>query len=100
VHDEAERLEHAVSADFEAKLAEKLGLGRTCPHGNLSVPEAPAARRRRGLVPLAEARPDHAYVLGSIYERERKLLEFLEQRGLRPGTHVRILATITTRRSL
>jgi len=31
--------------------------------------------------------------LGSIYERDRKLLEFLEQRGLRPGTHVRILAT-------
>ncbi|MGH9602281.1 MAG: metal-dependent transcriptional regulator, partial [Terriglobales bacterium] len=34
VHDEAERLEHAVSADFEAKLVEKLGRGGVCPHGN------------------------------------------------------------------
>src|SRR6516165_612008 len=37
VHDEAEALEHAVSADFESKLAEKLGNGRACPHGNLVV---------------------------------------------------------------
>ena len=31
VHDEAEQLEHAVSADFERKLAEKLGAGGACP---------------------------------------------------------------------
>src|SRR5574337_207342 len=31
VHDEAERLEHAVSPDFEAKLAAKLGRGGICP---------------------------------------------------------------------
>src|SRR5215510_3366022 len=34
VHDEAERLEHAVSADFARKLHEKLGDGEACPHGN------------------------------------------------------------------
>ena len=92
VHDEAERLEHAVSADFEVKLAEKLGRGKACPHGNLAESESPTARRRRGLVPLAEARTGHHYVVRSIYERDRHLLEFLEQRGLRPGTQVRILA--------
>ena len=31
VHDEAERLEHAVSPDFEAKLLAKLGLGWPLP---------------------------------------------------------------------
>src|SRR4051812_46879981 len=36
VHDEAERLEHAVSLDFETKLLHKLGRGGACPHGNLS----------------------------------------------------------------
>ena len=50
VHDEAERLEHAVSPDFEAKLLAKLGRGGACPHGNLSELESPASRRRRGLV--------------------------------------------------
>ena len=32
VHDEAERLEHAVSPEFEARLLEKLGEKGTCPH--------------------------------------------------------------------
>src|SRR3974377_2034600 len=54
VHDEAEALEHAVSADFERKLAEKLGNGRVCPPGNLVV-DSPRERRRRGLKPLDEA---------------------------------------------
>ena len=53
VHDEAERLEHAVSPDFEAKLLAKLGRGGACPHGNLSELESPASRRRRGLLLLS-----------------------------------------------
>src|SRR2546427_6805428 len=69
VHDEAERLEHAVSADFEARLMEKLGRGEKCPHGNKTVPESPAARRRHGLLLLDEGQPGKAYVITSIYER-------------------------------
>jgi DtxR family transcriptional regulator, Mn-dependent transcriptional regulator len=59
VHDEAERLEHAVSPDFEAKLLAKLGKGGICPHGNMSEMESPASRRRRGLLLLADAQPGH-----------------------------------------
>jgi DtxR family Mn-dependent transcriptional regulator len=92
VHDEAERLEHAVSADFESKLATKLGSRGNCPHGNLAIPESPGDRRRRGLLPLAEAQEGTSYQVSSVYERDRKLLEFLEERGLRPGSSVRILA--------
>src|SRR6202023_1716114 len=54
VHDEAERLEHAVSPDFEAKLLAKLGKKGICPHGNLSEMESPASRRHRGLLLLAD----------------------------------------------
>ena len=92
VHDEAERLEHAVSPDFEAKLATKLGSRGNCPHGNLAIPESPTDRRRRGLLPLAEAQEGESYQVCSVYERDRKLLEFLEERGLRPGSSLRILA--------
>ncbi|HEY7616607.1 MAG TPA: metal-dependent transcriptional regulator [Terriglobales bacterium] len=90
VHDEAERLEHAVSPDFEAKLLAKLGRGGACPHGNMSELEGPGSRRRRGLVLLAEAEPGNSYVVSGIYERDRRLLEFLEARGIRPGAHLRI----------
>ena len=90
VHDEAERLEHAVSPDFESKLLRKLGSGGACPHGNLSDLESPASRRRRGLVLLSQAEPRRAYVVSGIYERDRKLLEFLEERGVRPGARVHV----------
>ena len=90
VHDEAERLEHAVSPDFEAKLLARLGKQGACPHGNLSERESPASRRRRGLLLLAEAEADRDYVVSGIYERDRRLLEFLEGRGIRPGARLRV----------
>ena len=91
VHDEAERLEHAVSTDFEAKLLAKLGAGGACPHGNLSEMESPASRRRRGLALLADAAPGPTYSVSGIYERDRQLLEFLEARAIRPGAKLRLL---------
>jgi DtxR family transcriptional regulator, Mn-dependent transcriptional regulator len=91
VHDEAERLEHAVSRDFEAKLLARLGRGGACPHGNLSELESPASRRRRGLLRLAEAEPGRNYVVSGIYERDRRLLEFLEARGIRPKARVAVV---------
>src|SRR3974390_577106 len=54
VHDEAEQLEHAVSADFENKLLEKLGSGGPCPHGNYMGMDRPGDRRERGWAPLDE----------------------------------------------
>lgn len=91
VHDEAECLEHAVSAEFEAKLAEKLGPAGTCPHGNPVVPERGETRRRRGLRLLAEAVPGKTYRVCSVYERDSTLLRFLDDRGVRPGATLRVL---------
>src|SRR6266436_4531173 len=91
VHDEAERLEHAVSPDFEAKLLAKLGRDGACPHGNLSEVESPASRRRRGLLLLGEADSGRSYLVSGIYERDRHLLEFLEARGIRPGAKLSLI---------
>jgi len=91
VHDEAERLEHAVSPDFEARLLAKLGKGGACPHGNLSEMESPESRRRRGLLLLSQAEPGRRYRVSGIYERDRQLLEFLEARGIRPGAEFNLL---------
>lgn len=88
VHDEAERLEHAVSPDFEARLLAKLGREGSCPHGNLSEMESPESRRRRGLLLLSEAAEGKRYRVSGIYERDRHLLEFLEARGIRPGAEL------------
>lgn len=92
VHDEAERLEHAVSPEFEAKLIEKLGEQGTCPHGNSVLPENPARRRKLGLVPLFEAENGVSYTVTSLYERDPKLLLFLHGSGIDPQSRLRVLA--------
>ncbi|MGO9255797.1 MAG: metal-dependent transcriptional regulator [Bryobacteraceae bacterium] len=92
VHDEAEQLEHAVSADFERKLAEKLGAGGACPHGNLAGLDSPGERRRLGMKTLDEARAGERLTVVSVFERDRSLLELLDGMGIRPGVQVEVLS--------
>lgn len=91
VHEEAEQLEHAVSADFERKLLEKLGNGEACPHGNRVSRDRPADRRERGWLPLDEAAPGQTAQVQSVFERDRNLLEYLDGLGVRPGVKLRLL---------
>ena len=90
IHEEAERLEHAVSPAFEAKLREKLGESGACPHGNAVLPASPAERKRRGEVPLSEAREGERYTVISLQERDPKLLLFLHKAGIGPGKTLRV----------
>ena len=92
VHDEAERLEHAVSPAFEKKLIEKLGHQDSCPHGNGLALRSPAERRKRGMCLLSDAAPGLKYTVASVYERDRQLLEFFEQEGIRPGVRIAVEA--------
>jgi len=90
VHDEAEQLEHAVSSDFERKLVDKLGHGGACPHGNLVGMDRPRDRRERGWIPLDEASSGAVRVM-SVFERDRKLLEYLHGLGIRPGAELKVV---------
>lgn len=92
IHEEAERLEHAVSPSFEAKLKERLGAGGACPHGNSVLPENPAERKRRGEVPLSEATVGKSYTVASLQERDPKLLLFLHQAGIGPGKSLKVIS--------
>jgi DtxR family Mn-dependent transcriptional regulator len=92
VHDEAEQLEHAVSADFERKLVERLGPSHACPHGNIVGMDSPAARRQRGLKPLEEAQAGDRIEVVSLFERDRKLLEYLDGEGIRPGVQLQVVS--------
>jgi DtxR family Mn-dependent transcriptional regulator len=90
VHDEAEQLEHAVSADFERKLVEKLGRAGPCPHGNEVSLDSPQRRRKRGLEPLDEVGPGDQVWVASVFERDRRLLEYLHGLGVRPGVRLSV----------
>ncbi len=92
VHDEAEQMEHAVSADFEKKLMEKLGNEDSCPHGNRVGGDRPKDRRDRGWFPLEEATGGQTARVQSVFERDRNLLEYLDGLGIRPGVKLKMLA--------
>jgi DtxR family Mn-dependent transcriptional regulator len=93
VHEEAEQLEHAVSADFERRLLDRLGTGEACPHGNRVERDTPQDRRNRGWRPLDEVPSASAAVVVSVFERDRRLLEYLHGIGIRPGAAVKMMAT-------
>jgi DtxR family Mn-dependent transcriptional regulator len=91
IHEEAERLEHAVSPAFETKLKEKLGESGACPHGNAVLPEKPAARKKRGEVRLSEAVEGKSYTVISLQERDPKLLKYLHLVGVGPSRGLRVV---------
>ena len=92
IHEEAERLEHAVSPVFEAKLREKLGEGGACPHGNAVLPQSPAQRKQNGELPLSEALEGKQYTVISLQERDPKLLHFLHKMGIGPTRNLRVVS--------
>ena len=90
VHDEAERLEHAVSDDLEKKLIQELGEDGPCPHGDEAGMGA-AQRRKAGLRLLAEVPAGVRVQVVAMYERDRSLLEYLDGLGIRPGSKAEVL---------
>jgi DtxR family Mn-dependent transcriptional regulator len=88
VHEEAERLEHAVSPAFEKKLIEKLGHENICPYDHGMTPRTASERRENGLCLLSEVQEGEKYRVASVYDRDRKLLEFFDREGIRPGSQL------------
>jgi DtxR family Mn-dependent transcriptional regulator len=91
-HQEAHRLEHAVSQEVEERLAKLLSHPTTCPHGN-PIPGRTSARQQKGS-PLHQVPAGQQVELEYITEggeRDARLLGFLQQHGLVPGTKVQVL---------
>ena len=91
-HQEAHRLEHAISQEVEERLVKLLKHPTTCPHGN-PIPGASAGPAPK-TVPLNEASEGQQVELDYITEggeRDVRLLTFLEQHGLRPGMKIHVL---------
>jgi DtxR family Mn-dependent transcriptional regulator len=80
VHEEAERLEHAMSAVLEERMRAAIGDARTCPHGHPIV----AGSRIPG-VPLADVEPGAKVVVLRFENEAEDLLHYLRDAGLEPG---------------
>jgi DtxR family Mn-dependent transcriptional regulator len=80
VHEEAERLEHAMSPRFEAFVKASVGGAATCPHGHPIEP----GRRIEG-VPLADVETGAAVTILRFENEAEDLLHYLKDAGLEPG---------------
>jgi DtxR family Mn-dependent transcriptional regulator len=88
VHEEAERLEHAMSPVLEERMLAAIGDAKTCPHGH---PIVDGAREQGAL--LADC-AEGAEVKVLRFENEaEELLHYLKQSGLRPGLTGTIVAS-------
>jgi DtxR family Mn-dependent transcriptional regulator len=80
VHEEAEKLEYAMTPRFEAYVREAVGDARTCPHGHpIRVHE------RVDGVPLADCAIGATVTILRLENEAEDLLHYLKAAGIQPG---------------
>lgn len=88
-HAEAHRLEHAISPYVETKLVEALGSPKTNPYG-APIPGYSEDLKPVPAKPLIQARQGEVAVVDRVPEEDRRLLEFFDESGLKPGVQLRV----------
>jgi DtxR family Mn-dependent transcriptional regulator len=84
VHQEAEHLEHAVSDEFTARLAEFLGHPQRDPHGD-PIPAADGTLAAEDLRPLSSAGVGQHVRISRVEHKDASMLAYLGERELVPG---------------
>jgi len=85
VHEEAERLEHAMSPKLEERMMAAIGDAKTCPHGH---PLSPGDRVEG--VPLADVEPGAEVTVLRFENEAEDLLHLFKEEGLAPGKQGRV----------
>jgi DtxR family transcriptional regulator, Mn-dependent transcriptional regulator len=87
VHEEAERLEHAMSPVLEARMQAAIGDAKTCPHGHPLEP----GERAEG-VPLADVEEGANVKILRLENEAEDLLHYLKAAGVEPGAEGKVAA--------
>jgi DtxR family Mn-dependent transcriptional regulator len=80
VHEEAERLEHAMSPVLEERMLAAIGDAKTCPHGHPIVEGA----REEGVL-LADVEPGAEVQILRFENEAEEILHYLKGTGIHPG---------------
>jgi len=89
VHEEAERLEHVISEDFERRIAAALGNPTRDPHGEL-IPTEDLKMPVDDTKPLSSLRPHQTATIQRVTSQDPKLLRHLDSLGLVPGIQIEV----------
>lgn len=90
VHDEADRLEHVISEEFEDKVDALLGHPTVDPHGD-PIPSKDGVITRCPGTPLRELPEGQPARVSRITDQAPEKLRYLGQLGLYPETRVQVL---------
>jgi DtxR family transcriptional regulator, Mn-dependent transcriptional regulator len=90
VHNEAEKLEHVISEDFENRIANALGNPSRDPHGDL-IPTTDLTMPEDVSTRLSSLRPTQSAIIQRVKTDNVELLRYLEGLGMLPGTKVEII---------
>lgn len=86
-HGEAHRLEHAISAEVEEKIALALGYPETNPYGQ---PIPGYSKSPRPKVPLNTVKEGEVVTIALVPESDFRLLKFFDENSLRPGQQLEV----------
>jgi DtxR family transcriptional regulator, Mn-dependent transcriptional regulator len=89
VHNEAERLEHVISEDFERRIAAAMGDPIRDPHGEF-IPTADLTMPIDDSTPLSAFRPNQTAMVQSVRAADTDLLRHLNSLGLIPGVQIEV----------
>ncbi len=89
VHDEADQLEHTISARFEERLAKFLNHPEFDPHGD-PIPDADLILPVRSICKLTGLRSNQAGKIRRVLTSDATLLRYFDEIGVRPGEVVRV----------
>jgi len=89
VHREADKLEHVISEDFEARMARALGNPTRDPHGEL-IPTADLTMPTDISCPLASLRTDETATVRRVSDDDPALLRHLREIGVVPEVKITI----------
>jgi DtxR family Mn-dependent transcriptional regulator len=92
VHEEAERLEHAVSGRLAERIAEYLGNPLYDPHGD-PIPSVEGDVYPRALTPLTEWPREKKGRVERLRDQSPDMLRYLAQKGLVIGAQVEVVAS-------
>lgn len=89
VHEEAEKLEHVISEDFERRIAAAMGYPVRDPHGDL-IPTEDLKMPVDRSTPLSALRPGQTAIIQRVKSSETDLLRYLEGIRLVPGAKIEV----------
>jgi DtxR family transcriptional regulator, Mn-dependent transcriptional regulator len=90
VHEDACKLEHALTKSLVSLIDERLGHPKFCPHGN-PIPSENGIVEDKLCVPLTELELGETCKVDRIVDEEHSNLRLLSEKGIRPQTIIQVI---------